>query len=88
MFNFTCNRRICASSGYPEVSGTKNLERCQITVQNDALHSSYWRLREMSKKDSESLFGYFQLDNVDGERNFIVCVLLPNHLCWDDNACQ
>lgn len=42
----------------------------------------------MSKEDSESLFGYFQLDNVDGERNFIVCVLMLNHLCWDDNACQ
>lgn len=44
----------------------------------------------MSKEDSESLFGYFQLDdNVDGERrNSIICVLMLNHLCWDDNVCE
>lgn len=44
----------------------------------------------MSKEDSESLFGYFQLDDdVDGERrNYIICVLMLNHLCWDDNVCK
>lgn len=44
----------------------------------------------MSKEDSESLFGYLQLDDgIDGERrNSIICVSMLNHLRWGDNVCE
>lgn len=56
MFSFTWNRRICIYSGYAEMAKTKSLELCQITVQDNALHSSYWRLREVSKEVFLSIF--------------------------------